>query len=984
MQDWRKAHWPRAGNRTAAETGAREWRERAVLHADDRVRAFAMGLSEDPQGRLLLASLFGNSPFLSSLLLKEMEFMRGLLRYPLRQTVSSIFKELADAAQAAEEDEALLRQKLRKAKGQIALTTAIADIGNLWPLPDVMQTLSDFADRCVHHVAEHALRRAAREGWLKLPDLANPLACSGYLILALGKLGSHELNFSSDIDLIAFYEPGHAQIADLDKANRHYVRLTQRIMDILSDRTEDGYVFRTDLRLRPDPSVTPICLSLAAAENYYFTVGQTWERAAMLRARPIAGDPRTTESFLNLIEPFVWRRHLDFAALEDIRAIKRQIRSHKGHGEIALNGHDIKLGAGGIREVEFFAQTQQLIFGGRDQTLRTGHTLNGLNALAAAKHVSAKTAAELAESYLFLRRVEHRLQMVDDLQTYALPQTDTAFAELGCFLGYDEPGFFRTDLWNHLHRVQKHYAALFAENEPVVIEGNLVLTGVENDPATLETLGRIGFRSADESLTRLRGWLSGRARILRGERQQQTLMRVLPRLLLAFAETPDPDATLLQFDDLLARLPVGAPLLPQLDARPSLISLLTEILGTAPYLSDLLRKRPELLDTALLPDFWRQSSSLAGRAETLRRRLQNCSDLEDAFTAIHLWTEDQRFAAGLATLRQDIPPLQSQRLYSGIAQTVIQELLPFVQETFEERHGRFAAGAFALVALGKLGERSMTARSDLDLIVIYKDQPVDALSDGQKPLSAPQYYGRLTQSLVTALTAQTGLGPLYAVDLRLRPSGNAGPLASSFDAFLHYQKNEAWAWEHMALTRARVVAATQNYGEKIEGAINEILRLPRDSEKLRKDVLAMRQRIAQEHAGIARWDFKYHRGGLIDIDFITQYLLLRHAADHPFILTNDMAAALRRLSAAGLLKPETAEELRVTLEWWRSLIGWFAVTTGSLFDPSRAAVRQKEMVAQLCSGSGRNNLDFAALERMMTTAQESIENHFTHLVGALN
>ena len=578
-------------------------------------------------------------------------------------------------------------------------------------------------------------------------------------------------------------------------------------MRILDERTGDGYVFRTDLRLRPDPRSTPLAISVPAALTYYETVGQNWERAALIKARPVAGDLIAARHFLAELQPFVWRKNLDFAAIEDIHSIKRQIQAHKGGGRIAVEGHDIKTGRGGIREIEFFAQTQQLIWGGRMRALRVGPTCAALRALAATGRIDAAACDALIDHYRFLRRVEHRLQMVEDAQTHRLPSDRAGIARLAVFLGYKDPDGFVAELRARLGAVEKHYAELFEEAPSLAGPGNLVFTGTEDDPETLATLARLGFAEPAQVAAMVRGWHHGRIRATRSQRAREILTEFVPELLRVFGGTAHPDTAILRFDRFLSQLPAGVQLFSLFHANPGLFSLVADIMAEAPLLAESLAHRPALLDAVLTAEFSARLPGRDGLADDLAALLSGARGFEDMLDLLRRWTNERRFQVGVQLLRRTIDGNEAGAALADIADAGLAALLPAVAADFARAHGEVPGGAFAIVAMGRLGSREMTLASDLDLILIY-DAPDDVrrAPTGPRPLAVSAYYARLSQRLISAMTAPTAEGRLYEVDMRLRPSGESGPIASSLAAFAQYQREAAWTWEHMALTRARPIA----------------------------------------------------------------------------------------------------------------------------------------------------------------------------------
>ncbi|MDH5411495.1 MAG: bifunctional [glutamine synthetase] adenylyltransferase/[glutamine synthetase]-adenylyl-L-tyrosine phosphorylase, partial [Alphaproteobacteria bacterium] len=700
---------------------------------------------------------------------------------------------------------------------------------------------------------------------------------SGYIILGMGKLGARELNYSSDIDLIVLYDADCVRGAAPEAMGSIFIKATRQLVNFLDARTADGYVFRTDLRLRPDPGATPIAISAEAAEAYYESVGQNWERAAMIKARPIAGDIEAGERFLRHLRPYIWRKNLDFAAIQDVHSIKRQINAHRGGARIAVNGHNIKRGRGGIREIEFFCQTQQLIWGGRIPELRDRATIATLNALAAIERIDHKTAEEMATSYGFLRRLEHRLQMVNDEQTHDMPRTDEAVGEIATFMGYDSLAAFREDLLHHLGQVEHHYAHLFEEAPELGAGGALVFTGGENHPDTVKTLEEMGFADGGSISNIVRSWHHGRYRATRSERARQILTEMMPRLLKAFANTATPDKAFARFDEFVAGLPAGVQIFSLFHANPPMLDMVAEIMGGAPRIADWLSRNPSLLDAVLTSDFMEPLSPRGDLETELEAILDQANDYEDVLELTRRWTNDQKFRVGVQILRGVVGGAAAGESLTAVADTVLGALLPQVEAEFARRHGRVPGGGMAVLALGKLGSGELSPTSDLDLVFVYDHDPDAEASDGEKPLTPGVWFGRLGQRLISAITAPTAEGSLYEIDMRLRPSGSAGPTASRLDSFARYYLEEAWTWEHMALTRARVVASTtQDIDNRATAIICETLARPRDPDRLVVDVADMRIRMAKQHRGESLWDVKHHRGGLVDIEFMAQYLQLLH------------------------------------------------------------------------------------------------------------
>jgi glutamate-ammonia-ligase adenylyltransferase len=957
---------PRAGSADLATLGFDNWREATDQIADPALADFARDLTGDLEGRALLDAVFGNSPFLSRCLLRDIALVRDWLVLGPDEAWRRLLDE-ARAATGPEQPRDALKTALRVGRRRAALVTGLSDIARLWSLEQVTARLSEFAEFALDRATEHLIRGAAATGLITLADGDRPLGTSGFIVLGMGKLGGRELNYSSDIDLIVLYDPERMRPTDPSRLQQGLVRVTRDLVQVLEERTADGYVFRTDLRLRPDPGATPLAISVDAAETYYESMGQNWERAAMIKARPVAADIAAGETFVGMLRPFIWRKHLDFAAIQDIHSIKRQINAHRGGATIEIHGHNIKLGRGGIREIEFFAQTQQLIWGGRIPSLRQPATCDALRALAAGGRIAERVAEEMIDSYRFLRTVEHRLQMAEDQQTHSLPDDDAGIAALAAFLGYPGAEPFVRDLEGHLRRVERHYAELFEEQPSLgASSGNLVFTGGEHDPETLATLHRLGFKDAEMVSSVVRAWHHGRYRATRSQRARELLTELMPALLAALAKTANPDAAFVRFDEFLAGLPAGVQLFSLLYQNPGLLDLLAEIMGSASALAHHLSRRPSLFDAVLTAGFFDPLPDRARLAGDVGSALDQARDFQDILDVARRWTNDQKFRVGVRMLRGAADIAAAGRSLSDIAEAVIAALQPDVEVEFALQHGTIAGAGMAVVALGRLGSREMTMTSDLDLIFVYRTPSDDVQSDGLRPLPPSHYYTRLSQRLLNAITAQTAEGRLYEVDMRLRPSGNAGPIASSLDSFVTYHQEQAWTWEHMALTRARVIAGPESLCRRIDAVIRETLVRRRDPDRLVADVADMRQRIDREHHTVDLWQTKYVRGGLIDIEFIAQYLQLRHAADRPDILATPTLDALGKLRLAGFLEPRQADVLIEALTLWCSVQGLLRLTLEGRFAPDQASEGFKELLMR-ATGS----MDFAELEaRLARTARE--------------
>jgi [glutamine synthetase] adenylyltransferase / [glutamine synthetase]-adenylyl-L-tyrosine phosphorylase len=753
--------------------------------------------------------------------------------------------------------------------------------------------------------------------------------------------------------------------------------LTRDLIKILQTRTGDGYVFRVDLRLRPDPSSTQIAISTAAALGYYESRGQNWERAALIKARACAGDLAAGERFLSDLSPFVWRKYLDYAAIAHVHEMKQQIHAYRGHGEIAVEGHNIKLGRGGIREIEFFVQTQQLIAGGRHTELRERGTLVTLSALAVDGWIDRQARDELAAAYDFLRSVEHRLQMMADEQNHTLPATAAALEAFARFLGFRSRNEFADVLLVHLRNVERHYVQLFERGPPLLAQQRrLSFEPSERDGELLERLTQMGFGRAPEIIETVRNWRSGTYRAVRGDQARQNLVDLMPVILDQLSLAENPDGSFAAFDRFLAGLRAGGRLFSLLRQNPELIRFVALVIGAAPRLADILARHPQFIDPLVDPGFFGALPDEAGLRENLERSLADVRGFEAMLDAIRLFGQEHMFLIGARIISGSLSAQQAGETFARLADVLLNVVHRWVQAEFTKTHGHVSGGESAVLALGRLGAREMTASSDLDLIVVYDFDQQHPQSDGKRPLHGSQYFARLTQRMIGALTVQTNYGVLYPVDMRLRPSGRSGPVATQIDGFRNYQEHEAWTWEHMALTRARVVSATPDFSARVETVIREILCRQRDVGATAGDVIDMRGAIAKEKGDSDPWDLKYAAGGLIDIEFIAQYLQLVHAAKRPEILDTSTARTLEKAERLGLLAPQDAEALRPAVRLFHDLTQILRLCLPASFDPQSANPGILALLARAADLP-----DFATLSAHLHDTQHAVRTAFIRILG---
>lgn len=816
----------------------------------------------------LVSGAAGCSPYLAGLVQREADWLGPALDAP--------DPALADLMIPPEPESGDLRVALRQVKRRAALLIALADLGGAWSLEKVTQALTDLADMACQATLQAGIAAQVKRGKLPSEDV-------GLVAFAMGKMGAHELNYSSDIDLICLFDETRHPPDDFMAIRKACIKIVQDMCAVLSDLTGDGYVFRTDLRLRPDPAVTPVVLSMGAAERYYESLGRTWERAAFIKARACAGDIQAGEAFLAELGPFVWRRHLDFTAVQDAHDMRLAIREHKGTGgPITLPGHDMKLGRGGIREIEFFTQTRQLIAGGRDPSLRLRGTVEGLQQLARKGWVGEDLASRLCDHYRFARTVEHRLQMVRDAQTHNLPATDEGFERLAAMMGVERAALEA--------ELKARLAEVHAETEGFFAPGS-----AEAAPRPMEIDPAMQAR-----------WRSYPA--LRSARGAALFDRIEPQLLKRLANTAKPAEALAAFDGFLSGLPAGVQLFSLFEANPPLVDLLVDIVGTSPALAQYLSRNASVLDAVIGGSFfapWPGQSALEAEA---RQRMGVEADYEAKLDAARVWAKEWHFRVGVHHLRGLISAREAGVQYADLARAALRALWPEVQAQFARRYGPPPGRGAVILGMGSLGAGLLSSHSDLDLIVIY--DPLDAdQSDGPRNLPTRTYYARLTQAMITAVTTQTAHGRLYEADMRLRPSGNQGPVATSWAAFQNYQENEAWLWEHLALSRAACIAGPEDLCADVETFRQHIIARPRDTEAVLSDLRDMRARIAAAKAPQGVWDAKLGSGRLQDIELLAQAgLVLSGAAER------DVETGLAAAVSAGLLTQAEGQVLAKTYD----------------------------------------------------------------------
>jgi glutamate-ammonia-ligase adenylyltransferase len=916
-----------------------------------------------------LRAAAGGAPYLATLCMRYPELAARLnASGPL-----AIGSEALDQTRAAASlpfDEAMVA--MRQAKAATHLACAVGDLSAAWSLEQVTGALTDLADAACESAIMLAANALITRGDLvqSASHSAGPLP--GLIVLAMGKQGARELNYSSDIDITLFFDPELFPVAHGREPKVVAQRLAPLIARALEEMTADGYVFRTDFRLRPDPASTPVIVSTAAAEGYYQSVGQNWERAAFIKARPCAGDIAEGEAFLRAIAPFIWRRHLDYAAIADIHSIKRQIlAAHKG-GDLDEAAPDVKLGRGGIRDIELFAQTQQLILGGRDQRLRARDTIGTLRALSDADVIDAPTRDDLIEAYEFLRSVEHRIQMLNDEQTHRVPAGAEMRARLAALCGFENADKFDAALRKRRARVAEIDGCLFRDEDTLADSlGSLIFTGVEDDS---ETLAALGFSHPDRVAAAVRGWHHGRFRATRTERAREILTALMPKLLRAIAESGEADIAFARFDDFLKGLPAGVQVLSLLAAQPTLLGAIADAFGLAPKISAALARKPALIDAILDPRFAGNigDDAQGDRIEFLDQRIAGAS-FEDALNLTRRFQAEETLRIGLQVLQQRASTEASGHAHADLAEACVRALSRAALVETERLYGR-QPGAFVVLALGKFGGQEMAEGSDLDVMVVY-----DAAEGVAGKLSATEFYARFTQRLISALSAPTEEGTLYAVDMQLRPSGSKGPVAVRLSSFQHYYAEDAWTWELQALTRARPVAGDDGLARRVMQAAHAALLKPRDKSAILAAVADMRALMERERPGKNVWDLKLAPGGLVDIEFAVQGLQLIAAADGVDLIHANTATALAGLAKAGRVSP--ADGMALTDAWrlYSDLIQVLRICVDEPMTPDAYSGRLRALLASI---AGVADFDFEALEARLRAVQVDIRARFRRLLSS--
>jgi glutamate-ammonia-ligase adenylyltransferase len=807
-------------------------------------------------------------------------------------------EQLSSAMAPLAGDDDTLKSQLRRLRQRTMAHIALRDLCGLAPLAEVVESMTLLADFTTNFALDYHHRQLAATYGEPLDRNGQP---QRLLIIGMGKLGGRELNVSSDVDYIFVY-PEEGDTAGPKNIENYdfFTRLGKRLISALGELTADGQVFRVDMRLRPNGDSGPLVCSLDALENYFITQGREWERYAWIKGRTMNDgenlQPAWVTAMQKIARPFVFRKYLDFGAINAMRDLHAQIRREVARKDMADH---VKLGPGGIREIEFIAQVFQLIRGGRDPALQIRPTLSVLKLLAERRLIPAETEAELHEAYVLLRRLEHRLQYIEDKQTHMLPVTPGDQASTARSMGFADWAEMLAELNGHRERVSRHFEQIFSDPEA----GEHPLTGLWMNQldadAAVEAFGELGFRQPKDAIARLAELRASSRYLQLPTSNRSRLDAIGPRLIEAAGATANPDTTLARCLNFIESISRRGAYLALLQQYPMALRRVADMVGVSSWASDYLSRHPLLLDELLDPRLYDIATDLANFRAELRRSLDDhTGDTEREMDILREMHHAQIFRL----LAQDLAGMQTIETLSDnlteLADIIVQETLPLCWGTIRKRH--CAEPKFAVIGYGKLGGKELGYVSDLDLVYLYDDPDPDA----------EENYARLGQRLNTWLSSQTSAGILFETDLRLRPNGDSGLLSVSIDSFRDYQLDKAWVWEHQALTRARFCAGDPAVGARFEEIRCEILCQQRDLAKLKEEVIAMRKKMYDAHASKSQtmFDLKQDSGGIIDVEFIVQYLVLGYAHQHHRLTGNLGNIALLRIAAElGLIPAAEAQ-----------------------------------------------------------------------------
>jgi glutamate-ammonia-ligase adenylyltransferase len=998
---------PKASDANMLKLGIESFNEAPKAENNEQIKDFFTDYTQNEQILAILSAIFGNSPYLTHSILQDLSFFVEILTKNTDEIFKNLSNELKNYNFIEQFNNGTFNKEsfykfLRVQKRKIALLTAIADLNCTWTLEQVTEKLSIFAEDSVQKTCEVLLYEAYTQKIINLKTPETPLGGSGLIIVALGKMGAHELNYSSDIDLAIFYEEDKLEYLGRKSLSQFFIGVAQELNEILSKRTRDGYVFRVDVRLRPDPASNPIAIGLEKAKNYYSTVGQNWERAAFIKCKFIAGDGKSARKFLKFMNEHVYRRELDFETIEDVHSIKRQIDTKNdfkalpkanANPDEAYFGYNVKIGRGGIREIEFYAQTQQLIWGGRRKKLQLKNTCQALNALVEEREISKIAASELTEAYRFLRTLEHRLQMVDDAQTHSLPKTIEDMQKIAIFCGFEDIKSFYSELLKQTSNVRKHYSKLF-ENAPSLASdlpsaaGSLIFTGTENHPDTINTLEKMGFKNPEFISETIRGWHHGRVPCTIRKQARAELTKLIPSMLGYFAKSYNPDYGFENFHEFLSHLNEDSKIFALLYQNPKLMELMSELMSGYPELASNLARNPELLYYVITPEFDDAEQNYDELKLSLKAEISGIKDFDEMLDITKAWAQDRIFRVGIKLIKQQIETPQVFVALSEIAEIVIhavrKKIITIVEQNvisknYTQEGNRKKIGQFAIIAFGKFGNKEMSFGSDLDLVFVYDINDEDSKILEENNISAQQYFTRIANKIVAALSGFTKQGKLYNLDLRLRPNGDAGAMVSSFASMEEYYnptkpQGTAWAWEYMALTRARAIG-NRNLSNRLNQLFCDKLEFKWNDDELKKNVLYIHKKLREVKKTQDIFHVKHVAGGLVDLEYILQFLQLKHANKNPELIKNNKIKGLDTVIVAlaekNIILDEEKQLLIQALKFYQKLQNILRLTSETNITSNVARI--------VCKLSGFSDLESLKLE--LEANQNEIKKLFLKYIG---
>jgi glutamate-ammonia-ligase adenylyltransferase len=861
---------------------------------------------------------------------------------------------------------------MRLIKGRSSLVVALYDIFGDYHVQKITAMLSRTADLLIKIAFKAGCIEWIKRG--KLPLTLNILEeGSGLIVVAMGKLGAMELNFSSDVDICVFFDPHAVLNVDEHQIYDGFIRATKSAVKILSERTHCGYVYRVDLRLRPDPASTKVAVPIQAAETYYERSGQNWERAAWIKGRFVYGDHVSWVKLRELLRPFIWRRNLDFAAIQDIHSIKRQIHSHYGHNDIKVYGHDVKLGKGGIREIELFVQTQQLIGGGRDMRMRTQATLDMLSILVEKQWLTHEVAKKLSDAYCLFRKVEHRLQMVNDAQTHEIPLAGDGFDLIALFCDFKNSYDFIDTMITAMHNVNEAYKQLFENHQPLSSsQGSLVFSGIDYHPDTVIHLKNIGFENPKTAIDIISNWHKGHYKAMRSAKAREILTELTPLLLEKISNASNPDKTLLRLDHFLAGLPTGVAFFSYLMNSPSLMDLLLDIMTLAPNLADFLSYYPSTFDVMIDVSFFVPPKSEADFEKELSYQIRPNQSQDRFLDIIRRFNREQKFRIGVLVLQKIMTPAEASISFTILAHICIKYITQNIEAEMRQKyHLPYAVNdknSLCIIGMGSVGAYEMNAASDLDLLMIY-DHDLDFEN-------AETYYTKLGKRILTALTVSTTEGLLYEVDMRLRPSGNSGPLVIHYQRFIDYQTTEAHTWEKCALTKLYPICGHKELQEKIMHQTQKIIATPHDTTILQNDIHVMRLKLLISRPPLNVWDIKLSKGGLFDLNFIAQYLILSAGNNVSYPFSSKTRDNFIALNACHLLSDNHLNAILQAWDMYHNLLHIFAIAKLDILNMDATSKKITERICKIM-----NIIDIADATECLHTHYQNIGMIYQTILG---